>query len=169
MTYYIKNGEDFKEVDKELFDQEHINKVIDERLRQDRSRKDYDGLKSKIAELEKIKSEYESKKADYEDFDKTKSDLESKITELETGLNSANLNMERIKLVNEFKLPKELEEFVTGNDAEEMRKRAEKLSKGIKPNGIDIDKKSKPDDVNKNGSDVAEIAKGLFKTDKSED
>ncbi len=51
---------------------------------------------------------------------------------------------EKVKIIHEFKLSDKLSEFVTGDSVEDMRKRAETLSKHLPGDRIPIDKDGKP-------------------------
>lgn len=149
--YFTKDGDDYVKVDGPLHTQEHLDQVVKERAERI-ARKDfgdYDELKEKAAKVDTISKEYE---------DKLKAADEGK-TELEKQLAAANLNTEKVKIVHEFKLSDDLAEFVTGETADEMRERAEKLSKGLPGGKVTIDKNSKPEDKT---SDTKKIAKGLF-------
>lgn len=147
--YFTKDGDDFKEV--EAFSQDEVNDIVGKRVEREREKfSDYDDLKEKAASVETIKSEYETK------LGSTK----EKVGELEKELGKTKLEVDRVKIVNEFKLTDDLAEFVTGDTAEDMRKRAEKLAKGVKGGKINIDKKPKPGDEKK--SDSKAIAGNLF-------
>lgn len=147
--YFTKEGDDLKEVD--AFSQTEVDEIVTKRLDRERGKfADYDDLKEKAGKVETIKSEYETKlKA-----------AGTEKTELEKQLGSAKLETDKVKLVHEFKLSDDLAEFVTGDTVDEMRKRAEKLSKGVKGGKLDIDKKPKPGDGEK--SDNKAIAGKLF-------
>lgn len=151
--YFKKDGDDYVKVDDTLHTQADVDSIIEKRLERERGKfKDYDELKEKAGSVEKVKSEYEEK---LKVAGTEKSELEGK-------LKSANLATDKVKLVHEFKLSDELAEFVTGDTADEMRERAEKLSKGIGTSGgkVVINKDGKP----KGGSDTdsSKIAKSLF-------
>lgn len=148
--YFTKDGDEYKEVEDTLLTQDEVdNTIIPKRL--DRERKkfsDYDDLKQKAEEADKIKTEYEEK-------------LEGVTTEkqeLEKKLKDTTLEVDRVKIVNEFKLSDDLAEFVTGESADDMRKRAEKLAKGV-TSGVSVDKKEKPEEK---ASDSKVIASKLF-------
>lgn len=149
--YFTKEGDEFKKVDS--FSEEQIDEIAG----------DVPWLTTR---LERAR---ESERKKFEGFD----EIKSKATDLETQLTAANtkiedltktvgakdLEVEKIKITHEFKLSDDLAEFVTGDNAEEMRKRAEKLANGVKPSNVHIDKKDKPD---KKTSDSARIAGDLF-------
>lgn len=148
--YFTKDGDEFKKVDENLLTQTDVDNVIEKRLERERGKySDYDALKEKAGKVDSIKSDYEGKL-------KTAGDEK---TELEGKLAKANLETEKVKIVHEFKLSDDLAEFVDGDTAEDMRKKAEKLSKGGTGGTVKIDKKPKPGEKS---SDTKEIAKGLF-------
>lgn len=150
--YFTKEGDDYKKVDSELFTQEGVDKIVKDRAeRVARSQfGDYDELKEKAGKVDSIRTEFETKLAE----------TTTKVETLTKERDSAKLEVDKVKIVNEFKLPEDLHDFVTGADAAEMRKRAEKLSKGVKLDKIDIDKKPKPDEGK--ATDSKKIAGTLF-------
>jgi uncharacterized protein YwqG len=157
--YFTKDGDEFKKVDETLFSQTEIDTTImPKRLERERSKfADYDTLKEKAGKVDTITSEYE---------EKLKGEATAK-SELEKQLGSAKLETEKVKITHEFKLSNELAEFVTGDTVEDMRKRAEKLSKGFKGGGVDLDKKGKPKGTE--ASDSKALAGKLFGSKKSDD
>ena len=156
--YFTKDGDDFVEVSEELHTQEHVDKLIKERAeRIARSQfGDYDELKSKSEKFDETIKEYDGK-------------LETVNTEksaLAEELSKSKLEVEKVKIVNEFKLSDDLVEFVTGKDASEMRQRAEKLAKGVKGGGaVYIDKKDKPNSK----ADESKVLAGKLFGKKSDD
>lgn len=149
--YFTKDGDEFKKVDDTLFTQDDIDtKILPKRLERERSKfSDYDELKEKAGKVDSIKSEYEEK---LKGAGTEKSELEGK-------LKSATLETEKVKLVHKYKLSDELSEFVTGESAEEMEKRAEKLAKGFKGGVPPLDKNGKPESKK---TDSTTIARNLF-------
>lgn len=135
--YFTKEGDDYKEVTEELLTQERVDGIVKDRgeryAKQNFS--DYDDLKAKAGQADAQKEEYEGKLST---LGKEKSELEKKLT-------GATLETEKVKIVSEFGLSDELSEFVSGENADEMRERAEKLAKGMKPNKVVIDKQKKSD------------------------
>lgn len=135
--YFIKDGEEFKEVSENLLTQTDVDSVVEKRLERERSKfADYDTLKEKAGKVDTITKEFEGKLKSKDD---EKSDLEKQ-------LGSAKLETEKVKVINEFKLSDELAEFVTGETADELRTRAEKLAKGVTAGSIKINKNGKPDE-----------------------
>lgn len=149
--YFTKEGDDFKKV--ESFSEEQIDEIAG----------DVPWLTKR---LERARENERSKFADYDELKTKATDLETKLTaattekdDLTKKLAGAQLETEKVKIIGEFKLGDDLAEFVTGENADEMRKRAEKLANGVKPIGVHIDKKDKPDEKK---SDAKRIAGELF-------
>lgn len=154
--YFKKDGDDFVEVKENLLTQTDVDNVIEKRLERERSKfADYDSLKEKASKVDDISKEYE---------DKIKA-IGSEKSELEKQLQGAKLETDKVKIIHEYKLSDELAEFVTGDSVDDMKKKAEKLSKGIKITGPNIDKNQKPEDKT---SDAKALASKLF-TKKSDD
>lgn len=148
--YFTKDGDEFKKVEDNLLTQADVDSVIEKRLERERGKfADYDALKEKAGKVDSIKTEYE---------DKIKA-IGSEKSELEKQLGSAKLETEKVKIVHEYKLSNELAEFVTGDTPDDMRKRAEKLAKGVTGGSVKIDKKGKPEDK---ASDSKALAGKLF-------
>lgn len=147
---YAKNDDgQFEEVD--AFLQPEVDNIVKSRLERDREKyADYDVLKEKAGKVETIKSEYEEK---LKGVTTEKSDLEKKLA-------AANLETEKVKIVTKLKLPEHLHEFVTGDTADDMLAKAEKLSKGVKPNKVTVDKEGKPENAGK--TDSKTMASALF-------
>lgn len=149
--YFTKEGDDFKKV--ESFSEEQIDEIAG----------DVPWLTKR---LERARENERSKFADYDDLKTKVTDFETKLTaattekdDLVKQLTGAKLEVDKVKIINEFKLGDDLAEFVTGENADEMRKRAEKLANGVKPSGVHIDKKDKPEEKK---SDAKRIAGELF-------
>lgn len=141
--YFTKDGDNFVPVKEPLHNQESLDKVINDRLERERKKfEGHDELKTKVdtltKELETNKKTWETEKAD-----------------LTGKLGKAALETSKVKIVNEFKLSDEFAEFVTGDTEDEMRGRAEKLAKGIKPGTIEIDKDEKPEEKGNSSKTIA--------------
>ena len=148
--YFTKDGDEYKEVDENLLTQADVDKVVESRLERERKKfADYDSLKETAGKVETIKSEYETKLGE----------KDTAIGDLQSKLKSANLETDKVKIVHEFKLSDDLAEFVTGDTADDMRKRAEKLAKGVTGGTVNIDKNGKPEDK---ATDSKAIAGKLF-------
>lgn len=147
---FTKNEDgSYEEVD--AFLQPEVDNIVKTRLDREREKfGDYDDLKEKAGKVETIKSEYEEK---LKGVTTEKSDLEKKLA-------AANLETEKVKIVTKLKLPEELHEFVTGDTADEMLAKAEKLSKGGPKRKVEIDKSGKPDAAGK--TDSKTMAAKLF-------
>lgn len=158
--YFTKNGDEFEKVGDSLFTQDEIDtKILPKRLERERNKfADYDSLKEKAGKVDTINSEWEAK---------LKTEREAK-AELEGKLKTTALEVDKVKIVHEFGLSDEHSEFVTGDTAEEMRKRAEKLAKGFKAGGVKIEKTPKPNgEDDKTGS--KKLAGNLFGRKSSDD
>ena len=137
-------------INENLLSQTQVDDVIEKRLERERGKyADYDTLKEKAGKVDTIAKEYEDKL-------KTK---ETEVSELTKSLGSAKLETEKVKIVHEFKLSDELSEFVTGDTADDMRAKAEKLAKGVAGGKVTVSKSQKPGGKT---SDSKELAKGLF-------
>jgi len=149
--YFTKDGDEFKKVDDTLFTQDEIDTTImPKRLERERSKfADYETLKEKAAKVDTVTKDFEVKLTA----------ASNEKTDLEKQLGEAKLDTEKVKIVGDFKLSDELAEFVTGDNADQMRERAEKLSKGFKGKDITLDKKDKPKGK---PSDSKSIANALF-------
>jgi hypothetical protein len=155
--YFTKDGDEFKAVDENLLTQADVDGVVEKRLERERSKfSDYESLKEKAGKVDTITADFETKL-------KEKDTL---VSTLNTDLGKAKLETDKVKIVSEFKLSDELAEFVTGETVDEMRQRAEKLSKGVGTGGFKIDKDKKPD---ANATDSKKIAGNLFGGKKSDD
>ena len=155
--YFTKDGDEYKAVDENLLTQADVDSVVEKRLERERSKfADYESLKEKAGKVDTITKEFE---------DKLK-EKDTLVSTLNADLGKAKLETDKVKITHEFKLSDELAEFVTGETADEMRQRAEKLSKGIGTSGFKIDKDKKPDDTK---TDSAKIAKSLLGGNKSDD
>ena len=148
--YFTKDGDEYKEVDENLLTQADVDKVVESRLERERKKfADYDSLKETAGKVETIKSEYETKLGE----------KDTAIGDLQSKLKSANLETDKVKIVHEFKLSDDLAEFVTGDTADDMRKRAEKLAKGVTGGSVNMDKSQKPEEK---ATDSKAIAGKLF-------
>lgn len=121
--------------------QEYVDGLIQQRL----ARKtealaekyaDYEELKEKAAQVDSVKSEYETKL----------SEIQNQLNERETKLADLELNVSRQKVLREFNLSPELEDFVSGSNEEELRAKAEKLAHSVSnQSSVKIDREEKPD------------------------
>lgn len=151
-TYFTKDGDNFKEVTDPLHTQSDVDQIVTTRLDRERGKfADYEDLKAKAGSVDTIKA----------DFDTKLKDATGKVDSLTKDLGAAKLETEKVKIVHEFKLPDDVQEFVTGDSADEMRKRAEKLAKSIGGGKVNLDKHQKPDKDGK-PSDNKKLAGKLF-------
>jgi len=148
--YFYKDGDEYKKVEDTLLAQADVDKVVETRLeRQKKQYADYDTLKETAGKVDSIKTEYQ---------DKLK-EKDTAIGTLSGEVKTAKLATDKVKLIHEFKLSDDASEFITGDTVDEMRERAEKLSKLPVGSKIVIDKKPKPGEK---ATDSAKIAKSLF-------
>lgn len=148
--YFYKDGDEFKPVDDNLLTQADVDKVVETRLeRQKKQFADYDTLKEKAGKVDTIAKEYE---------DKLK-EKDTAIGTLSGEVKSAKLETDKVKIIHEFKLPDDAAEFLTGDTADEIRERAEKLSKLPGGGKVVIKKDPKPGDKS---TDSKKLAKSLF-------
>lgn len=148
--YFYKEGDEYKKVEDTLLAQADVDKVVETRLeRQKKQYADYDTLKEKAGKVDSISKEWQDK---LEAAGKEKSELEKQ-------LGSAKLETEKVKIIHEFELPDDAAEFLTGETADEIRERAEKLSKLPGSGKVVIKKDPKPGEK---ATDSVNIAKKLF-------
>lgn len=149
--YFTKDGDEFKKVDDTLFTQAEIDTdIMPKRLERERKKfADYDTLKEKAAKVDTISQEFEGKIKE----------KDTAISSLTGDLGKAKLETDKVKIIHEFKLSDDLHEFVTGETADEMRERAEKLSKGMTGSKVVIKKDPKPGEKQ---TDSKKLAKSLF-------
>ena len=149
MTQYYKKNEDGEFVEADL-SQEDINQAVKERVdRINRKYSDYDELKKQIEDNSAKQQEFETR-------------IDSLLTDkanLEDELKASKLEVEKVRIINEFKIGDDLAECVTGDSAEEMRGRAEKLAHNTIAKTAEISKEEKPAAKK---SEFAELADNLF-------
>lgn len=135
--YFTKDGDNYVEVEDELLTTEQVNSVVKERGERIARQKfsDYDDLKEKAGKLDTVTKDFETKL-------KAKDD---EIGVLNGKVKTAELATDKVKIMSEFKLSDDLDEFVVGDTVDEMRERAEKLSKGIPGGSLKINKDKKPE------------------------
>ena len=146
---FIKNGDNFEEVDGVL--QSEFDDTLDKQLARERSKySDYEDLKAKAASADTLKSEYE---------DKLKT-ANAELTTTKSELGKARLETDRVKIIGKYNISEDLQDFVTGDTAEDMEKRAEKLAKGmVGSNKVPVNKSEKP---TKKESGSAKMVNELF-------
>lgn len=154
MTQYFTKNDDDTYAEVKDFTKEQIDEIAG----------DTKWLTSRLDDAkERVRKEF----SDYDDLKSAKADFETKlkestdkITDLESKVKTATLETDRVKIVHEFKLNDELAEFVTGDTVDDMRKRAEKLSKGMPTGSVNIEKTGKPD--SKTDTVEKQFARNLF-------
>lgn len=149
MTQYYKKDEDGEFVEADL-SQEDINQAVRERV---------DRVNRKYADYDEVKKQNEALSAKQDDFENRINELLTDKANLEDQLKEAKLATEKVRIVNEFKLADDLADFVTGDTAEEMRTRAEKLAHSVTTKAVDVTKTEKPEAKK---SDMAILAENLF-------
>lgn len=149
--YYLKN-EDGTFTEVKALSQEEVDTVVQDRLkRQAEKYSDYEDLKSKVNSIEELTNKH---KAEVDG-------LQKKLSAAETEVKLAKLATAKEKALRDFNIKDSLADFVTGDDEEELRARAERLSHELPSNRLSFDKES----TNKNtGSDssVSVLAKKLL-------
>lgn len=154
MNQYYKKNEDGEFVEVDL-SQEDINQAVKERVdRINRKYSDYEDNKKQIEELLGKQQESENRI----------NELLTDKANLEDDLKASKLEVEKVRIINEFKIGDDLAEFVTGESAEEMRGRAEKLAHNTIAKTAEISKEEKPAAKK---SELADLADNLFGSQKS--
>lgn len=149
MTQYYKKNEEGEFVEADL-SQEDINQAVKERIdRVNRKYADYDELKKQIEEYSAKQTESENRI----------NELLTDKANLEDDLKASKLEVEKVRIINEFKIGDDLAEFVSGDSAEEMRGRAEKLAHNTIAKTAEISKEEKPAAKK---SEFATLADNLF-------
>lgn len=152
MTQYYKKNEEGEFVEADL-SQEDINQAVKDRVdRINRKYSDYDDLKKQLEEYS------EKQKKDEERINELLTDKAN----LEDDLKVSKLETEKVRIISEFKIGDDLAEFVTGENAEEMRARAEKLAHNTIAKTAEISKSDKPEPQK---SSMQELADNVFRSD----
>lgn len=153
--FYIKD-DDGNYVEVKAVAQDSFDRILDERYARERERlakqyADYDDLKTKVSKADEEKAEYQKK------LDEATKAAEA----AQEQTRKAELKATRTSVIHEYNISDDLADFVTGDDEDEMRSKAEKLKKGIKPS-LEITKDPKPKEGEDDKGESAEIAKKLF-------
>ena len=149
MTQYYKKNEEGEFVEADL-SQEDINQAVKDRVdRINRKYRDYDDLKKQLEEYS------EKQKKDEERINELLTDKAN----LEDDLKASKLEVEKVRIINEFKIGDDLAEFVTGENVDEMRARAEKLAHNTIAKTAELSKVDKPEPKK---SDMAKLADDIF-------
>ena len=95
---------------------------------------DYDAIKEKAGLYDElVKADYEGKaakaKADYDKLVEKYKDYDKNVADLTERAARAENSLVKIRIANEYKLPMDLAERITGADEKAMKEDAEKLSK----------------------------------------
>lgn len=149
MTQYYKKNEEGEFVEADL-SQEDINQAVKDRVdRINRKYGDYEDLKKQLEEYS------EKQKKDEERINELLTDKAN----LEDDLKVSKLETEKVRIISEFKIGDDLAEFVTGENVEEMRARAEKLAHNTIAKTAELSKVDKPEPKK---SDMAKLADDIF-------
>lgn len=150
MTQYYKKNDDGEFVEAEL-DKEDINEAVMRRIdRINAKYADYDELKKQVADsAEKQKS--------LEDQIKT---LSEERDTLSKEVSTAKLAADKAKIMSEFGIKDELADFIDGASVDEMRERAEKLSRNTNQS-VSLKKADKDEEE---VSQEVQLARSLFGT-----
>lgn len=150
MTKYFTKNESGEYEEVEALSQSEVDNIVKTRLERQKESQfgDYEELKAKVVDVDKITKEFEDKL----------NEATEKATNLEGELAQAKLDISKTKIMSEFKLDEDMSEFVIGDNEDEMRKRAEKLSKHLPTKSLDIKKSDKKGNPNPN----RDLAKKLF-------
>lgn len=137
--FYIKNDDgSYEEVN--AIAQQDFDIVIAQRIaRKEKDHEEelakYEGFKEKAENAEKIEAEYKSKL----------DELQSNFNESEKEAKKLQTEITRQKILREFSLSEELEEFISGESEEDFRTKAEKLAQKVNDqSGVKIDKDDRP-------------------------
>jgi predicted nuclease with TOPRIM domain len=149
MTQYYKKNEDGEFVEADL-SQEDINQAVKERV---------DRVNRKYSDYEDLKKQNEEYSAKQTEFENKINELLTDKANLEDDLKASKLEVEKVRIINEFHIGDDLAEFVTGENVEEMRGRAEKLAHSTAPKTAEVSKIEKPEPKK---SDMAKLADSLF-------
>jgi len=151
MTKYFTKDDDDNYVEVEALSKESVDGLIEYRLKRQRETQfgDYDELKQKASDAAKRSTDFEAKLKE----------ATEKAETLSMELASSKLETTKVKLLSEFKLNDDMAEFISGDNEDEMRRRAEKLAEKAPKSSITITKKS---DEGSKANDNRELARKLF-------
>ena len=149
MTQYYKKNDNGEFVEADL-SQEDINQAVKERV---------DRINRKYSDYDELKKQIEDNSAKQQEFETQIDSLLTDKANLEDELKASKLEVEKVRIINEFKIGDDLAEFVTGDSVDEMRGRAEKLAHNTIAKTAEISKEEKPAAKK---SELAELADNLF-------
>lgn len=148
MNQYYKKNEDGEFVEAKL-DEEDINEAVKSRIdRINRKYADYDELKKQLADSAETQKTLE---------DQIKTLGEEKEA-LSKEVATAKLAVDKAKIMREFNIKDELADFIEGSSIDEMRERAEKLSRNM-TSSVELKKADEPEE---NVSQTVKLARSLF-------
>lgn len=148
MNQYYKKNEDGEFVEAKL-DEEDINEAVKSRIdRINRKYADYDELKKQL-------DDSSEKRKTLEDQIKTLSEEKEALSK---EVATAKLAVDKAKIMREFNIKDELADFIEGSSVDEMRERAEKLSRNT-TSSVELKKADEPEE---NTSQTVQLARSLF-------
>lgn len=148
MNQYYKKNEDGEFVEAKL-DEEDINEAVKSRIdRINRKYADYDELKKQLADSAETQKTLEDQ---IKTLGEEKEALSKEVT-------TAKLAVDKAKIMREFNIKDELADFIEGSSVDEMRERAEKLSRNT-TSSVELKKADEPEE---NVSQTVQLARSLF-------
>lgn len=148
MNQYYKKNEDGEFVEAKL-DEEDINEAVKSRIdRINRKYADYDELKKQLADSAETQKTLEDQ---IKTLGEEKEALSKEVT-------TAKLAVDKAKIMREFNIKDELADFIEGSSIDEMRERAEKLSRNT-TSSVELKKADEPEE---NVSQTVKLARSLF-------
>lgn len=149
--FTIKDGDNFKEIDALL--QPEVDAVVKDRVKRVEAKyADYDQLKAKSQQIDELNTKHQT------EIDS----LTAKLAETNKAVESARLETAKIKAMRDFNIKDNLGEFISGTTEDELRAKAERLSKEIPSGQISVEKTATPtSETSKRGS-TAQVAHNLF-------
>lgn len=149
MTKYFTKDDDGNYTEVKALSQEAVDNLLEERLKRQKEKfSDYDELKQKSVNADEAAANFESKLQE----------ANERAKQLESQLKESTNEVTKVKLLSEFKLNDDMAEFITGDNEEEMRRRAEKLAEKAPISNIKIEKSNQ----DKKPDDNSELARKLF-------
>lgn len=120
--------------------QEQLDKKIADRLR----RKD-EKHAEELKQYEGFKKQAEEMTASVEDFKNQIATLKNEKEKLEQDFKKSENEVIRQKVMKDYKLSDELEDFITGDSEDELRSKAERLAHSVGNSSIKIEKIERPE------------------------
>lgn len=146
MTKYFIKKEDGEYEEVKDFTKEQLDGIVgeskwlNERIKREREKfADYDNLKQQV---ETLGTEKTLLGEQIDELEAKAKDIDS----LKDRIHEANQRADKSEVMRKLNISDDLAEFVSGNDYDEMFKRAEKLSKSV-TSGVEIKKSEKAEPV----------------------